>query len=852
MIPFFRRSLSIKQKFLLGIFSIIFITGITTFFLVHSVVSNMMSGELRKRQLYIGQNIVNGSTNLLLTGNYLELQDSIDNIKNSDNDIEYVFVTDQNDKVLVDTFSGSVPHELLSANKIKSRENPQWLRLLTEQGEFLDLALPVLNGDIGSVRLGMSGRSIEKNKKTIDTVFFAIFMCVSAIGWATALLITKKITVPITELTRITKDISDNNLHKEINVQSSDEVGQLSKSFNQMVKRLRETIVSRDELAKEINSRILLEKELREREERYRLLFNNVSDAVFVHKIPNEANIPGTGRFIEVNDNSCRYLGYTREELLQMNVVQIDAPETLPNVPNILKRLLEEGRAKWEGIHLSKDGRRIPVEITNQLFELNGELTIMASVRDISDRKLADYAIRRSEEKFRTLFNSAGDSTGIFDMNGRFLEVNEAMCEKLGYKREELLLMTRMDIDIPENAAAIQKRIEEVQRRGSIVTETAYVHRNGTPIQVEVNCQNIDYDGSPAILSIARDITNRKIFEQMIENLRHKNELILNSVWEGILGLDSEGKHTFINPSATRMLGYKAEELIGKHSHPIWHHTKEDGSKHQEEECPIYTTCKDIGKYYVREDIFWRKDGTSLPVSYSTSNIMENDNVVGAVVIFRDITERKQAEEKIISSLREKELLLREIHHRVKNNLQILTSLISFQIKEDNEPRINQILSDCKDRIKTIAVIHEKLYQTNDFSSIEVRKLISDIAGYLVYSLRDTENQTDLILDIQDISVGIDIAIPLGLIINEIVSNSIKHAFSPDMKGEIIIDFHTVNEEFELNIHDNGIGFPKDFDVKKSESLGMYLIHTLTEQLGGSADITSSNGTTVKICFKGN
>lgn len=502
-------------------------------------------------------------------------------------------------------------------------------------------------------------------------------------------------------------------------------VGQLSTSFNQMVKRLRETIVSRDELVKEISNRKLLEEELREREERYRLLFNNVSDAVFVHEVSAEAYMPG--RIIEVNDIACRYLGYTREELLQMSVAEIETPEYAP---------------------LAAD------------------------------------------------------------------------------------------------------RIKELQRRGDMIFETVHMHRNGALIPVEVSSRLINCDGTSAMLSIARDITNRKIFEQMIENLRRQNELILNSVWEGILGLDSEGRHTFINPSAARMLGYEVEELIGKQSHPIWHHTKEDGSVYPGEECPIFRTSRNPDEYYVREDIFWRKDGTSFPVSYTSSSIMENNNIVGAVVTFRDITERKQAEEKIKSSLREKELLLREIHHRVKNNLQILTSLISFQIKEDNEPRINQILSECNDRIKTIAIIHEKLYQTKHFSSIEVRKLISDIAGSLVYSLRDTGNRTGLILNIQDITIGIDVAIPLGLIVNEIVSNSVKHAFPSEMNGEISIDFYAMNGEFVLSIHDTGVGFPDDFEIEKSDSLGMYLIYTLTEQLNGIADFIRDNGTTVKIHFK--
>jgi two-component sensor histidine kinase len=251
----------------------------------------------------------------------------------------------------------------------------------------------------------------------------------------------------------------------------------------------------------------------------------------------------------------------------------------------------------------------------------------------------------------------------------------------------------------------------------------------------------------------------------------------------------------------------------------------------------------------MEEDIFWRKDGTSFPVSYASTPIIENGIIVGAVVTFQNISDRKQVQEKMNSSLREKELLLKEIHHRVKNNMQILNSLISFQIKENNDSRINQILAECKNRIRTMSIIHEKLYQSKYFSSIDIRNLISDIAGALVYSLRDMGKQIDLIVNIPDISVGIDTAIPLGLIVNEIVSNSLKHAFPSDMNGEIAINLHAVNEGFELSIRDTGIGFPDAFNMEKTDSLGMFLIYTLVEQLGGNIKIVSDNGTTITINF---
>jgi len=525
-----------------------------------------------------------------------------------------------------------------------------------------------------------------------------------------------EIAIGLAEHFDVLQKITQGDLNARVSGNSTDELLILLKGItNSMI----------DSIQIEIETRKKIEETLKENEERYKILFNNVSDAVFVQEISSDVYTPG--RFIEVNGVACRYLGYSREELLQMSVPRIDAPETLANFPIILKRLFAEEHTIWEGVHVSKDGRRIPVEISNQLFNLHGK---------------------------------------------------------------------------------------------------------------------------PMILSTARDITERKQAEEELNRLKKHLDMILQSAGEGILGLDLEGNQTFVNPSAAEKLGYKVEELIGQSSHAIWHYSKEDGNPYPEDECPITATYKDGTIHSGDDEVFWRKDGTSFPVRYTSTPILEHNKLTGAVVVFRDITDRKEHEIRFAKSLKEKEMLLKELHHRVKNNLQILSSLISFQIKDDNEARVNQILTECKDRVKTIAIIHDKLYQSEDMTSIEVRKLISDIANSLVYSLRDIGSQIDLILNIQDISIGIDIAIPLGLIVNEIVSNSVKHAFPSKMKGEVCIDFHAMNGEFVLNVHDNGIGLPEDFNTEKSDSLGMYLIYTLAEQLNGRAEFIRNNGTTVKIHFK--
>jgi len=138
--------------------------------------------------------------------------------------------------------------------------------------------------------------------------------------------------------------------------------------------------------------------------------------------------------------------------------------------------------------------------------------------------------------------------------------------------------------------------------------------------------------------------------EKKIERLRRQNELILNSAGEGIFGLDKQGRHTFVNPSAARMLGYEVEELTGQHSHAIWHHSKADGSPYPEEECPIYSAYQDGSVQHVRNEVFWKKDGTSFPVAYTSTPIIEDGNIVGAVVTFRDITQRKLAEAELRQS----------------------------------------------------------------------------------------------------------------------------------------------------------------------------------------------------------
>lgn len=217
---------------------------------------------------------------------------------------------------------------------------------------------------------------------------------------------------------------------------------------------------------------------------------------------------------------------------------------------------------------------------------------------------------------------------------------------------------------------------------------------------------------------------------------------------------------------------------------------------------------------------------------------------------------RIEAEEKIKASLKEKEILLKEIHHRVKNNLQIIQSLLYLQSKHVKDPDLLQLFQDSQNRVKSMALIHERLYRSGDFANINFKDYIRSLTGHLLQTYQPEETRVAVKLDINDVSLSIDHGIPCGLIINELVSNSLKYAFPDDRKGVIEISMFSRNghadsdyREYILNVKDDGVGMAKDYDNLRSESLGLKLVHNLVNQLDGSIQFENSNGTDIRICF---
>jgi two-component sensor histidine kinase len=244
------------------------------------------------------------------------------------------------------------------------------------------------------------------------------------------------------------------------------------------------------------------------------------------------------------------------------------------------------------------------------------------------------------------------------------------------------------------------------------------------------------------------------------------------------------------------------------------------------------------------------KDGRVLERDYAP--IWVDDFCQGHLWVYRDITERKRNEEQLKTSLQEKDLLLKEIHHRVKNNLLVVSNLLELQSHYAEDERVSLLLSESQNRVHSMALIHEKLYQSTELSQINFADYLTDLTQTLSASYIADAQNIELILTLEPVWLNIETANPCGLIVNELISNSLKHGFPDGREGKIGLELRKRkdNDQITLEIKDNGVGLPPNFDPSKVKPLGMELILTLTEQIQGELSITNSEGATFQLTFQ--
>lgn len=345
-------------------------------------------------------------------------------------------------------------------------------------------------------------------------------------------------------------------------------------------------------------------------------------------------------------------------------------------------------------------------------------------------------------------------------------------------------------------------------------------------------------------LHYAFDITDRKKAEENLNLLSS----ITQQIDDSFIVTDCNFNITYINNAAEKLFGYSLLELVGKS--PEMFNAELYAKKIQKD---IYETVSS-GEIWQGTLKNRKKDGSIFLSEIKIAPLFNPQrDIYSYVSVQRDVTERKQTEEKIRASLEEKELLLREIHHRVKNNMQVISSLLTLQAGQIKNKEYFHIFHESINRIKTMSLIHTMLYQSESISKIKIKHYLPKLCYNLTSIYKADWRGIDINYKISDIVLKIDTAIPCGLIINELISNSLKHAFPGDRKGNVNLSMRNVRGgRIRLAVSDNGVGLPENMMWKDVDSIGLHLVKILAEgQLQGDIDVSSSDkGTEFLITFE--
>jgi PAS domain S-box-containing protein len=607
----------------------------------------------------------------------------------------------------------------------------------------------------------------------------------------------------------------------------------------------------RAELAEETN--ISLEKEIVQHKETQKLLIENRNFTESLFDSSLDMIIASDTNYIItlVNKAATTKFGYTKEELIGKNLSLIVQSSNLHL--EVQKTIIKNNKFIGEVDNISKDGEKFKSYLSaTTTVNDKGKITgFMGISRDLSEINEIQNIITTQSSVIESLFQNESNIF-IWNLNKELelISFNKGIYQffnKIGIKLDsgsKFLDQIKDSIDI-ENYKLEFINALKGEKSNFILN---IIDENGENYWADIHLTPVVLpDGKiQDIMCLGTNITEQINKNIIIENSEKNVKAILNAIPDLMLNISKDGTvlnfttHTdnqkkiiakFI-PKDGIIVGKKIEDILVGESN---------------------FACKVLE--FINESI-----DTENVVSHQFSHVFGDEHLYfenryskinnnEAIVVVRDTTLEIENENDLKDSLKEKEVLLKEVHHRVKNNLQIINSILNLQSSYIEDEKTLEIIHESQNRIRSMSYIHESLYQTSNFSSINFKEYIENLLSNLVYSYQiGTKIKIDR--EIENIDLSLDQAIPCGLILNELITNALKYAYTVDEEGEVYISIRKNENKIEVIVQDFGIGLPKNFDIETADSLGLSLVHTLTEQIDGELTIKSNGGTKILIIFE--
>lgn len=598
----------------------------------------------------------------------------------------------------------------------------------------------------------------------------------------------------------------------------------------------------REHYIENITERKQYEDALRRGEEKFRTLAQEITDGIVIGV---EGKVYWANRaFLDLS-------GYSMEELRGAGPDFMVEPSLLEDMRIKFESRRDGDRSlyHYEMVARRKDGRILILDAMTKGVEFDGHEATQLVVRDITSRKEQETRLRESEERYRNLFEHSPIGICRTLDDGVLLDCNSSLVRMLEYSSREGFLTTVSQFNdlVEESCLGTLEGLRTYRDNPETVCfgETRLRTASGGYITVILTSRNVlDSDGRIHYREhYIENITDRKQYEDALRRSEEKFRVLAETSPIAIY-IHQGGKFLYCNPATETITGYSREELLTKEFWEVIHPDERDLVKNRG-----INRLKGIlppNRYVVK---LLTKSGNERWVDLM-SEVLEVAGERFVMGTAMDITDRHLAEEQLRESLSEKKVLLKEIHHRVKNNLQIISSLLHLQSRRLTDRDTLEKFTECQARIQSMALIHTKLYQSETFSRINFPDYVQSLTSYLLQLFGRQADRISLKEEIEDISLDLDRAIPCGLILNEAFSNALKHAFPDHRSGEILIRLESAPQNrVRLTIRDNGVGLPESYDLSHTESLGLTLIDSLVDQLDGQLEIERAGGTTFVITF---
>jgi PAS domain S-box-containing protein len=526
---------------------------------------------------------------------------------------------------------------------------------------------------------------------------------------------------------------------------------------------------------------------------------------------------------------------------------------------------------------------RIEVHSTDELAVLGRAVNDMLDAlnRQVSKIRAAEADVTKSEAKYHSLFEAATDAAFLETFDGRIIDCNPAACHLLGYTREEMLRLSVADLLPAEAKSQVADWSAAIAAAGSAFFETVNVAKDGEAIPIEVSVRQARIGDGDFAVTFVHDLRKRKRDEKIRKVLLQISEAACAAHDLGELSRLIHDAVTEIIPTRNFYIAlYDAE--VGLFSFPFF----VDEFDPPPEPRPL---GRGLADYVLRRgelllasssdiEALMRAGeleiGGTIPVAWLGAPLKTEAAVIGvmavqsyqaarffegeekAVFLFLSsqvamAIDRVRARERLQESLQEKEALLREVHHRVKNNMQIISSMFNLQAGEISDPRAVDKIRQGQARIRSMALIHEKLYQSKDLARINFGDYIRSLASHIFLFWKVDGERIKLEMDLEDATLDINTAIPCGLILNELLSNALKHAFPDGRTGTVRLSLHREpGGGLSLSIGDDGVGLPLGIEPGRTNTLGLQIVGLLTRQLNGTLAIDRIAGTAFSIRFR--